>query len=150
VYARGASALVRACNNNRVRCALTFYKGSLGLDIQTGQGRTIKRSEHMSFRISGKNIDVGDALRGRISERIDGAVGKYFDRGYSGHAVIGKDGAGFVTECALHLDSGTVLKSEAAAEDAYHSADLAAEKIEKQLRRGKRRRKDHQAVRVGR
>ncbi|MGE0062854.1 MAG: ribosome-associated translation inhibitor RaiA [Xanthobacteraceae bacterium] len=97
----------------------------------------------MSFRISGKNIDVGDALRERISERIDGAVGKYFDRGYSGHAIIGKDGAGFVTECALHLDSGAVLKSEAAAEDPYQSADLAADRIEKQLRRDNRRRKDH-------
>lgn len=104
----------------------------------------------MSFRISGKNIDIGVALRERISERIDGAVGKYFDRGYSGHVTIGKDGAGFVTECALHLDSGSMQTSEATAEDAYQSADMAAEKIEKQLRRDKRRRKDHQAFRIGR
>ena len=104
----------------------------------------------MSFRISGKNIDIGDALRQRINERIDGAVGKYFDRGYSGHVTVGKDGAGFITECALHLDSGAMLKSEATAEDAYVSADLAAARIEKQLRRNKRRRKDHQAVRGGR
>ncbi|MGE0563379.1 MAG: ribosome-associated translation inhibitor RaiA [Pseudolabrys sp.] len=104
----------------------------------------------MSFRISGKHIDIGDALRQRISERIDGAVGKYFDRGYSGHVTVGKDGADFVTECALHLDSGAMLKSEAKADDAYRSADLAADKIEKQLRRDKRRRKDHQAVRAGR
>ena len=100
----------------------------------------------MSFRISGKNIDVSDALRQRINERIDGAVGKYFDRGYSGHVTIGKDGAGFITECALHLDSGAMLKSEATSEDAYHSADLAAEKIEKQLRRDKRRRTDHRRL----
>jgi ribosomal subunit interface protein len=100
----------------------------------------------MSFRISGKNIELGDALRGRISERIDGAVGKYFDRGYSGHMTVGKDGAGFVTECALHLDSGAVLKSEAAAGDAYLAAELAAERIEKQLRRDNRRRKDHRRL----
>jgi ribosomal subunit interface protein len=104
----------------------------------------------MALRISGKNIDIGDALRDRINERVDVAMNKYFDRGYSGHVTIGKEGAGFVTEFALHLDSGAVLKSEATAPDAYHSADEAADKIEKQLRRQKRRSKDHQAVRADR
>jgi ribosomal subunit interface protein len=75
---------------------------------------------------------------------------KYFDRGFSGHVTIGKDKTGFVTEFALHLDSGNVLKSEATAADAYQSADLAADKIEKQLRRHKRRRQDHQALRTDR
>ena len=104
----------------------------------------------MSFRITGKNIDVGDALRRRIGERVDAAIGKYFDRGYSGHVTVGKDGGEFATECALHLDSGVLLKSEAKADDAYQSADMAIDKIEKQLRRNKRRSKDHQAVRAGR
>lgn len=104
----------------------------------------------MSFRISGKNIDIGDALRRRIGERVESAIGKYFDRGYSGHVTVGRDGGEFVTECALHLDSGVLLKSEAKAGDAYQSADLAFDKIEKQLRRNKRRSKDHQAVRAGR
>ena len=104
----------------------------------------------MSFRISGKNIDLGDALRERIGARIDDAIAKYFARGFSGHITVGKDGNGFVTECALHLDSGKIVKAEAAAADAYLSADMAADKIEKQLRRNKRRRKDHKAVRAGR
>jgi len=101
----------------------------------------------MSFRVSGKNIDIGEALRGRIGNRVAEALGKYFDGGYSGHATVEKDGFGFRTECALHLDSGITLQAEATAADAYASADQAAIRIEKRLRRYKRRLKDRQAAR---
>jgi hypothetical protein len=57
--------------------------------------------------------------------------------------TIGKDGFGFRSECAIHLDSGIVLQAEAMAADAYASADQAAERIEKRLRRYKRRLRDH-------
>ena len=101
----------------------------------------------MPMRVSGKNISVGPALRGRISERVEEATSKYFRGGYSGHATIGKDGFGFRTECVLHLDSGAVLEAEGMAADAYDSADQAAIRIEKRLRRYKRRHKGHQAQR---
>ena len=104
----------------------------------------------MPFRVSGKNIDIGEALRGRVNQRIAEATAKYFDGGYSGHVTIGKDGFGFRTECVIHLDSGIVLEAEAIAGDAYSSADQAAERIEKRLRRYKRRLKDHQAGADGR
>jgi ribosomal subunit interface protein len=97
----------------------------------------------MSFRVSGKNIDVGEALRERISARVAEAMGKFFDGGYSGHATIGKDGFGFKTECALHLDSGITLHADAQAADPYDSADQAALRIEQRLRRYKSRLKGH-------
>jgi ribosomal subunit interface protein len=99
----------------------------------------------MPFRVSGKNIDLGDALRERISGRIAEIVNKYFDGGYSGHATLAKDGFGFHTECAIHLDSKVTLLAEGMAPDAYASADQAATRIEKQLRRYHRRLKDHRA-----
>jgi len=101
----------------------------------------------MPLRVSGKNINVGSALRERISERVEQATLKYFRGGYSGHATVGKDGFGFRTECVLHLDSGALLEAEGMAADAYDSADQAATNIEKRLRRYKRRRKGHQAQR---
>jgi len=101
----------------------------------------------MAFRVSGKNIDVGEALRRRIGERIAEALGKFFDGGYSGHATISREGFGFRTECAMHLDSGIILQAEATAADAYASADQAAARIERRLRRYKRRLKDRQASR---
>jgi ribosomal subunit interface protein len=103
----------------------------------------------MTFRISGKNIDVGEALRERVNGRIADAIGKYFDGGYSGHVTVGKDGFGFRTECVVHLDSGIVLQADAMAADAYASADAAALRMEKRLRRYKKRLKNHQASRNG-
>jgi ribosomal subunit interface protein len=103
----------------------------------------------MPLRVSGRNISLGVALRQRITERVAEATSKYFHGGYSGHATIGKDGFGFRTEFMVHLDSGTLLEAEGMAADAYESADQAAVRIEKQLRRYKRRRKDHQGLRGG-
>jgi ribosomal subunit interface protein len=102
----------------------------------------------MPFRVSGKNIDVGEALRERINARVAEAMAKYFDGGFSGHVTIGKEGFGFRTECVVHLDSGIVLEADALAADAYASADQAALRIETRLRRYKRRRKDRQAARI--
>ena len=102
----------------------------------------------MPFRVSGKNIDVGAALRTRINWRLVQATAKYFDGGFSGHVTIGKEGFGFRTECVVHLDSGIVLETDALAADAYASADQAALRLEKRLRRYKHRLKDHQVARA--
>ena len=101
----------------------------------------------MPFRVSGKNLDIGEALRERVSARIVEALSKYFDGGYYGHVTVEKEGFGFRTECAVHLDSGITLHTEANAADAYASADQAALRIEKRLRRYKRRLKDRHAAR---
>jgi len=103
----------------------------------------------MPFRVSGKNIDIGEALRERINGRIAEATAKFFDGGFSGHVTVGKEGFGFRTECVIHLDSGIVLEAEAMAGDAYASADQVAERIERRLRRYKRRLKDHQTAARG-
>jgi ribosomal subunit interface protein len=102
----------------------------------------------MSFRVSGKNLDVGDALRERVSDRIAEAMSKYFDGGYSGHATLERDGSGFRTECAVHLDSKITLQAEGTAVDAYASAHQAALRIEKRLRRYHRRLKEHRPERL--
>ncbi|PWT80185.1 MAG: ribosome-associated translation inhibitor RaiA [Acidobacteria bacterium] len=102
----------------------------------------------MSVRVSGRNIDVGEALRSRITQRIAEATTKYFDGGYSGRVSVGKEGFGFRTECTIHLDSGITLESEALAADPYQSADQAALRIEKRLRRYKRRLREHRPARL--
>ena len=99
----------------------------------------------MTLRISGKSISVGDALRSRVTERTDEVLRKYFDGNYSGHITLSKDGFGFRTDCALHLDSGITLEADSNATDAYASADQALLMIEKRLRRYKSRLKDRSA-----
>jgi ribosomal subunit interface protein len=102
----------------------------------------------MPFRVSGKNIDVGEALRGRINDRIAEAMGKYFDGGYSGHVTVAREGFGFRTECAIHLDSKITLHADGQAADAYASADQAALRVERRLRRYHRRLKEHRSDRL--
>ena len=99
----------------------------------------------MTLRISGKSISVSEALRGRVNERTDEVLRKYYDGNYSGHVTLSKDGFGFKTDCALHLDSGITLEAESNASDAYASADQALLMIEKRLRRYKSRLKDRSA-----
>ncbi len=99
----------------------------------------------MTLRISGKSINIGEALRGRVSERTEEVLRKYFDGNYSGHITLSKDGFGFRTDCALHLDSGITLEADCNAVDAYASADQALLMIEKRLRRYKNRLKDRSA-----
>ncbi|MDD1528400.1 MULTISPECIES: ribosome hibernation-promoting factor, HPF/YfiA family [Bradyrhizobium] len=99
----------------------------------------------MTLRISGKSISVGEALRGRVADRTDEVLRKYFDGNYSGHITLSKDGFGFRTDCALHLDSGITLEADSNAPDAYASADQALLMIEKRLRRYKNRLKDRSA-----
>src|SRR5205807_2711421 len=99
----------------------------------------------MTLRISGKSISVGEALRSRVSERTDEVLRKYFDGNYSGHITLSKDGFGFRTDCALHLDTGITLEADCIAPDAYASADQALVMIEKRLRRYKSRLKDRSA-----
>ena len=100
----------------------------------------------MPFRVSGKNIELGEALRERVGARVLEAVTKYFDGGYSGHVTVGKEAFGFHTECVLHLDSGIVLRADSMAADAYISTDQAAENLEKRLRRYHRRLKDYRSA----
>ena len=104
----------------------------------------------MSLRISGKNLDVGEALRGQAEARVAAALGKYYEGGYQGHVTVGKDDTAFKTDGVLHLSSGITLEASATAHDPYASLDKMAERIEKRLRRYKRRLKDRAAAANGR
>ncbi len=97
----------------------------------------------MSLRVSGKNLDLGEVLRGQAEERLAAAVEKYFDGGFSGHVTVERDGPDFKTECTVHLDSGATMSVSACAGDAYASLNHAIDRISKQLRRSKRKRDDH-------
>jgi ribosomal subunit interface protein len=99
----------------------------------------------MALRVSGQNLDIGEALRAQVEGRVASALSKYVDGAWSGHVTVARDGSGFRTECVLHLASGITLEASGAAPDAYASFDETAARIEKRLRRYKRRLKDRQA-----
>ena len=97
----------------------------------------------MTVRISGKQMDIGDAFRSQIQGRIDDAATKYFSQGYTGHVTVEKSGPRFGSEIMLHLSSGVDLQAKGEAHDPVAAFDIAAEHIEKRLRRYKRRLKNH-------
>jgi ribosomal subunit interface protein len=97
----------------------------------------------MTLRVSGKNMDVGDALRNKAEGHLDSVVGKYFDGGYDGHLTLSHDGAGFTADCIVHLDSGAMLQASALGGDAISAYEMMAANIEKRLRRYNRKLKQH-------
>ena len=97
----------------------------------------------MGLRISGKNLDIGDAMRGHVQEKIAAVVARYFDGGLQGHVVVEREGSGFRTDCALHLSSGVTIAADGKGQEPYASFEQAAERIEKRMRRYKSRLKDH-------
>src|SRR5947209_19245149 len=97
----------------------------------------------MPLRVSGKNLDVGESLRTHVLDRVEALIARYFDGKVTGHVVISPEGSAFRTDCSLHLSSGMNLQSEGRAHEAYASFEQAAEKIERRLRRYKKRLKEH-------
>jgi ribosomal subunit interface protein len=97
----------------------------------------------MQLNITGKQIDIGSALRAHVENRMATAVAKYFDRTVNGAVTFVRDGFEYRADCALHLASGLHLHAQARSSDIYASFDLAAERMEKRLRRYKSRLRDH-------
>lgn len=97
----------------------------------------------MSLRISGKHMEIGDAFRTRIEGRIGETVDKYFDGGFAGHVTVVKSGSRFSADCMIHLDSGMALQASGDAQEPTAAFEAAADRLEKRLRRYKRKLKSH-------
>ena len=108
----------------------------------------------MDIRVSGHQIETGEALQRHAQDRLAAIVGKYFSGALSSSVTFNRAPAGaFRADIVTHVMQGLVLKGAGIAQDAHVALDQAAEKIDKQLRRYKRRLSDRhaqsaQAVRV--
>lgn len=105
----------------------------------------------MSLRVSGKNMNIGEALRVHVQGKVAAAVEKYFEGEPSGHVTIAPEGSGFRADCTLHLKNGVTIQADGRAQEPYACFDQAAERIEKRLRRHKGRIKErkHEKVDAG-
>lgn len=99
----------------------------------------------MDIQVSGKNMDLGDALQAYVSEKLEDSVQKYFDRGAEASVTFSKER--HLVECDLttHLASGVFLAAHGEGGDAYSAFEESLEKLEKRVRRYKRRLKNHHA-----
>jgi len=101
----------------------------------------------MDIRVSGHQIDTGEALRGQVDSRLHAIAEKYFSRAISAQVTFGRGpyDHSFTCDIVAHVPQGVVLKGSAGAAGAPAAFELAADRIETQLRRYKRRLKDRHA-----
>ena len=100
----------------------------------------------MQIQVSGKQVDVGEALGSRITQELQDGIGKYFERGaQDAEVIVAKEGHSFKVDCWVRLASGQVVFTSGLAGDAHAAFTESLEKLEKRVRRYKRRLKDHHA-----
>lgn len=97
----------------------------------------------MRYQISGKQIDIGDALQTHVQQELGDAVDKYAERPTDAQVVFSRHAHEYVCEATVHLSTGLSAQAKAHATEIYAAFDDCRDKMEKQLRRYKRRLKDH-------
>lgn len=99
----------------------------------------------MQLSLTGKQIDIGDALRGRVEASLTSILAKYFGTAIEAHVVVSREAHLARAEISVHIGRGIVVNARAAAPEVYAAFDGAAERVAKQLRRYKRRLRDYHA-----
>ena len=97
----------------------------------------------MSLQVTGKNLEVGEAFQTYVSDKLDVATEKYVGQYLSAHVRVEKERGKFNTNCSVRLRTGLLLEASGEGVDAYGSTDAAFERLEKRMRRYKRRLKSH-------
>ena len=97
----------------------------------------------MDIRVSGHQVDAGAAFREHVSTRLTAMADKYFSRAIAAHVTLGPGPHGdFIVDIVMHVMTDLILKGSGRAAEAHPAFDLAADRIDKQLRRYMRRLKD--------
>jgi ribosomal subunit interface protein len=97
----------------------------------------------MQVQVTGKHVDVGEALRTRVADELSTSIAKYFDRGGGADVVVSREGNAFKVDCAVTLASGQQLTTHGVGGDAHMAFDAALEKMSRRIRRYKHRLRDH-------
>ena len=99
----------------------------------------------MQLTVTGKQLGVGEALRSHVEVSLGALLGKYFGSAIEAHAIFAREAHLIRADVSVHIGRGIMVKSGASATDYYPAFDAAAERLAKQLRRYKRRLRDHHA-----
>jgi ribosomal subunit interface protein len=97
----------------------------------------------MHITVSGKQVDVGDALRAYVTEQLGIISGKYFDHALEAQVVFSRARSFFMCDIQMHAGRNIIMRGEGEAQDAHAAFDAAAEHVGKRLRRYRRKVNDH-------
>ncbi len=101
----------------------------------------------MKIEINGNHIDIGEALSGHVNDELMAAMEKYAERPTDAVVTFSRDRHEFKCECSTHLSTGMKAQASGKASDIYAAFDMANDRLAKQLRRYKRRLKNHHKAR---
>ena len=102
----------------------------------------------MRYQISGQQINIGEALQEHVKSDLDDVTGKYAQRPTDANIIFSRSAHEYVCEITIHLSTGLNASAKARQTEIYAAFDICSAKLEKQLRRYKRRLKDHHRHRV--
>ena len=97
----------------------------------------------MEISVHGKQIDIGNSLRSHVTEMLKTSASKYFSSPINASITFTPEAHLYSTNITVHVGKGIIIQGHAAHADIYQAYNLALEKIEKRLRRHKRKLKDH-------
>ena len=97
----------------------------------------------MQIAITGRHVGLSDRFREQVEKRLEATAGKFFSTAIDAQAVFAKVAQVIETDLTIHIGHGIRFQSHAAASDMTASFSMAAERLEKRLRRHKRKLRDH-------
>lgn len=97
----------------------------------------------MRYQVSGKQIDIGEALQTHVQTETETVIEKYPGRPTEAVVTFSRNAHEYACDTVVHLSTGLTVQAHGRATEIYAAFDAANEKMEKQLRRYKRRLKDH-------
>ena len=97
----------------------------------------------MQITISGHQVDTGDALRQHVEKNLSKGLKKYFEGVTTAQVTFSKDGGNFQCDCSAHLATGTIERARGENAEIYAAFELALDRLKKQLRRYKRKIRNH-------
>lgn len=97
----------------------------------------------MNIQISGQHLDLGESLQSYVKDKLHSAVSKYMDNAIGAQVVFRRNASVYHCVCSVHVGTGIDMHAEAEATDVYGSFDMAVDRLAKQLRRDKRKRRNH-------
>ena len=102
----------------------------------------------MRYQISGKQIDVGDALSTHVKTQLGETIDKYSQRPTDATVIFSRNAHEFICDAVVHLSTGLNVQAKGASTEIYAAFEQCKERMDKQLRRYKRRLKDHHKERA--
>lgn len=117
--------------------------GILGPQDRQGGHLTLATYQKMKLTVSGKQVDVGNALQDHVAKELPAEVDKYFANAVEAQIVFSRQGQGFRSDISIHVGRGILVQAHGDGADAYQAFARAIERATKRLRRYKRRLRDH-------